>query len=165
MELLQIEEHSLAPVAFSFDHFETPVMRRDLGVYLVAEIFQVVGVIAVIRNDLSRRIPAAENDRENQSRRAPFQDPGACRVVLQKSRHLGREQQAKRWDDGINPVDSFRRDERHEDNAAHAPKNQPKGFRRGVPQKMARASLRSAKNAKRIMRSDQGANFRRRCGR
>src|SRR5207302_765936 len=113
--------------------FVTPVILRRFLPHSAAEDRQCIAMIAIATDDSARRITGAEENRERQYRGRPSETSCAISFIIQESRGLIGNQQAERRDDWEDSVDSFGRDQRHQDEPADAPTDQPKRPERRPP--------------------------------
>src|SRR5947207_13874101 len=91
-------------------------------------------MIAIATDNSARRITGAEENRERQYRGRPSKTSCAISFIIQESRGLISNQQAERREDWEDSVDSFGRDQRHQDEPADAPADQPKRTTRHLPE-------------------------------
>ena len=118
MRFLQVEQHTIVASAVAGNNPVTPTMRNNLLVYRAAENLEMIGMVAIIGQDSCGRIATSEHDRKEECRSAPLQDALTCLLYSNATGNLPGKQQTKRRHDWVNAVDSFRRNQRHHDQAA-----------------------------------------------
>src|ERR1700730_403812 len=110
-----------------------------------AEDRQRVALITIAAENSARRITGAKENRHGQGRGDPSNISCTMLLVAQKSRNLNGSEQAKRQNNWKNSVNPLRRNQRHQNQSANAPANQPKSLRRHFLEGVANAPTASTK--------------------